>query len=82
MECNFRNVRRNKKGRQRVRKILTLNDINKGDILEPIPGIYFKKPLLVDSKDNNFFYVKELNKKISYNKRVLKYFLKRKLKNI
>ena len=82
MECNFRNVRRNKKGSQRVRKLLTLNDLNKGDILEPIPDIYFKKPLLIDSKDDNHFYVKELNNKVAYNKKILKYFLKRKLKNI
>jgi len=82
MECDIRNVRRNKKSCKRVRRALTLNDINVGDVLDPLPNIIFKKPLKVCRKTNSCFYAKYLNKEIEYNKRVLKYFFKRKLKNI
>ena len=63
-----------------MRKLLTLKDIDKGDILDPIPNFIYKKPLKIFRKDENYFYIRVLNKEVGYHKRVLKYFFKRKLK--
>ena len=63
-----------------MRKNLTLDDLKSGDILDPVPDICFKGPLIVFRKDDNNFYTKKLNKEKKHHKRILKYFTKRKIK--